>query len=319
MNTVVSFFDKTSSDVNNLRDAGYGEADFQVSSTPVLYKAEGLGNFGNINKLEGKHVYYREDTGDALAIHGERYKPVSHTRMIDTARNVLERSNLNLRDIKENIQVGDGGAVCFIRHQLPNHEIVTPDGDTAILEMLHINSFNSVWPYQATVGAMQNACTNHQVFLGQTAGIYKARHTNKLSVDHGASQMNKIMDVLDTQNEIWAEWSKIPVGRKEAFSYIAEATGSKFALGKLKEGEDTYSIMSMPTAYNNSSLVYAWTQYNERYKRAMGETYWAVYNALTDWSSHHVGTRKNKIDIPVAQVKKSEKVQQVITRFPLAA
>jgi len=51
----------------------------------------------------------------------------------------------------------------------------------------------------------------------------------------------------------------------------------------------------------------------------MGETYWAVYNALTDWSSHHVGTSKNKIDIPVAQVKKSEKVQQVITKFPLAA
>lgn len=318
MNTVTSLF-SNNRHIDTLRDAGYGEADFQVSSTPVLYKAEGLGNFGNINKLEGKHVYYREDTGDALAIHGERYKPVSHTRMIDTARNVLERSNLNLRDIKENIQVGDGGAVCFIRHQLPNHEIVTPDGDTAILEMLHINSFNSVWPYQATVGAMQNACTNHQVFLGQTAGIYKARHTNKLSVDQGAHQMNKIMNILDTQNEIWAEWSNTPVGRKEAFSYIAEATGSKFALGKLKEGEDTSSIMGMPTAYNNSSLVYAWHQYNGRYKPTMGENYWAVYNALTDWSSHHVGTRKNKIDIPVAQVKKSEKVQQVITSFPLAA
>ncbi len=51
----------------------------------------------------------------------------------------------------------------------------------------------------------------------------------------------------------------------------------------------------------------------------MGGTYWAVYNALTDWSSHHVGTRKNTRDIPVAQVKKSEKVQQVIAKFPMAA
>jgi len=318
MNTITSLF-RNNSAVDNLRDAGYGDADFEVVSTPVLYKASGTDKFGGILKLEGKNVYYREDTGDALAIHGDRYKPVPHTKMIDTARNVLERSNLNLRDIKETIQVGDDGAVCFVRHQLPNHEITTPDGDTAILEMLHINSFNSVWPYQATVGALQNACTNHQVFLGQTAGIYKARHTNKLSVDQGANQMNKIMDVLDTQNEIWAEWSKISVGRKEAFSYIAEATGSKFALGKLKEGEDTYSIMAMPTAYNNSSLVYAWHQYNGRYKPTMGATYWAVYNALTDWSSHHVGTRKNTRDIPVAQVKKSEKVQQVIARFPMAA
>ena len=186
MNTVTSLFGGRSA-VDNLRNNGYGAADFQVTATPVLYRDLS----GGVLKLEDKKVYYREDTGDALAIHGERYKPVSHVEMIDTARDVLERSQLNLGDIKETIQVGDGGAVCFIRHQLPNHKITTPDGDTAILEMLHINSFNSVWPYQATVGALQNACTNHQVFLGSTAGIYKARHTNKLNVDHGANQMNK--------------------------------------------------------------------------------------------------------------------------------
>ncbi len=316
MNTVASLFSNRRL-IDNLRNSGHGEADFQVSSSPVLYKNGG--HFGNLKELEGKKVYYREDTGEALAIHGERYKPVSHTQMIDTARNVLERSDLDLNDIKETIRVGDGGSVCFIRHQLPNHEITTPDGDTAILEMLHINSFNSVWPYQATVGALQSACTNHQVFLGSTAGIYKARHTNKLNVDHGASQMNKIIGILDTQNELWAKWANFTISRQQAFQYIAEATGSKFALGKLKENETTGSIMSMPKAYSNASLMYAWTQYNERYMPAMGNNYWAVYNALTDWSSHHVGSRKNKIDMPVAQVKRSDKVQQVIANFPIAA
>jgi hypothetical protein len=314
MNTI-SFLFGNNSAVDNLRDSGYGEADFQVTATPVLYRDQD----GGVLKLDNKKVYYREDTGDALAIHGERYQPVSHTKMIDTARNVLERSKLNLGDIKETIQVGDNGGVCFIRHQLPNHEIVTPDGDTAILEMLHINSFNSAWPYQATVGALQNACTNHQVFLGQTAGIYKARHTQKLSVDQGAHQMNRIMNILDTQNEIWARWHNTPASIEKAFKYIAKATGSKFAVGKLKEGETPSSIMTMPTAYNNSSLMYAWTQYRERYAPAMGSNHWAIYNALTDWSSHHVGSRKNTVDIPVAQVKKSEKVQQVIADFQIAA
>tara|TARA_R110002020_G_C16226877_1_gene768057 strand:+ start:68 stop:1024 length:957 start_codon:yes stop_codon:yes gene_type:complete len=318
MNTVSSLFSSRPA-IDRLRGNGYGDADFQVTATPVLYKASGTDKFGGILKLEDKKVYYREDTGDALAIHGDRYEPVSHTMMIDTARNVLERSKLNLADIKETIQVGDNGGVCFIRHQLPNHEIRTPDGDTAILEMLHINSFNSAWPYQATVGALQNACTNHQVFLGSTAGIYKARHTQKLSVDQGAHQMNRIINILDTQNEIWARWYNSPVTTASAFRYIADATGSKFALGKLKEGEVPSSIMTMPTAYNNSSLMYAWTQYREQYAPKMGANLWSVYNALTDWSSHHVGTRKNTVDIPVAQVKKSEKVQQVIADFQLAA
>ena len=127
------------------------------------------------------------------------------------------------------------------------------------------------------------------------------------------------MGILDTQNELWAKWANYTVSRQDAFQFIAEATGSKFALGKLKEGETTASIMSMPKAYGNASLMYAWTQYNERYMPAMGNNYWAVYNALTDWSSHHVGSRKNKIDMPVAQVKRSDKVQQVIAKFPLAA
>ena len=162
-----------------------------------------------------------------------------------------------MTDIKESIEVGDGGAVCFVRHQLPNHYIKTPDGDTAVLETLHINSFNAAWPYQATVGALQNACTNHQVFLGHTAGIYKARHTDKLNIADGAAQMNKVMGVLDRQNEIWAKWANTPVSSTKAFKHISDATGSKFALGKLKEGESPATIMTMPTAYRNSSLMYA--------------------------------------------------------------
>ena len=65
--------------------------------------------------------------------------------------------------------------------------------------------------------------------------------------------------------------------------------------------------------------MYAWTKYNDHYAKVLGNNYWAVYNVLTDWSSHHVGTRKNTVDIPVAQVKKSEKVQQAIAKFAMAA
>lgn len=67
MNTVTSLFSNRRL-IDNLRDSGYGEADFQVTSTPVLYRDQN----GGVLNLEGKHVYYREDTGDALAIHGER-------------------------------------------------------------------------------------------------------------------------------------------------------------------------------------------------------------------------------------------------------
>jgi len=222
MNQVVQMFGNANQ-VDDLRNTGYGAADFEVASTPVLFKAKDSDRFGNIHTVNNKRVYYREDTNDVLAIHGERYKPVSHKEMIDTARNILERSSLNLKDIKETIQVGDGGSVCFVRHLLPNHEIQTPDGDTAQMTMLHINSFNSVWPYQASAGAHQSACTNHQVFTTGAATIYKARHTQKLNVDHGARQLNGIIGMLDKQNEIWAEWANTEVNETNAFLLISEA------------------------------------------------------------------------------------------------
>ena len=318
MNQVVQMFGNANQ-VDDLRNSGYGAADFEVASTPVLFKAKDSDRFGNIHTVNNIRVYYREDTNDVLAIHGELYKPVSHKEMIDTARNILERSSLNLKDIKETIQVGDGGSVCFVRHLLPNHEIQTPDGDTAQMTMLHINSFNSVWPYQASAGAHQSACTNHQVFTTGAAPIYKARHTQKLNVDHGARQLNGIIGMLDKQNEIWAEWANTEVNETNAFLLISEAAGSKFAIGKVGEGENIREIMNMPTAYNNSSLFYMWDLYTKHYRRNMGQNYWALYNTLTDWSSHHRGSRKNAIDIPVAQVKKSERVQKVISSFPLAA
>ena len=37
MNTVISIF-KNNATVDSLRNNGYGDADFQVSSSPVLYK-----------------------------------------------------------------------------------------------------------------------------------------------------------------------------------------------------------------------------------------------------------------------------------------
>ena len=315
MNTVVSMFANNSA-VDNLRDEGYAGADFEVGSSPVLYKTDA--NNYTTNIIEGKNVYFRRDTGESLAIHGDRYKPVTHKEMIDTARNVLERSNLNLEGIQEDIRVGENGATCFVRHLMPNHEIKTPDGDTAQMTMLHINSFNSVWPYQATAGAHQSACLNHQVFVSGAATVYKARHTNKLNIDHGAAQLNGILGMLDKQNELWAEWANRDVERTQVFKTFAEAAGSKFALGKLKEGCTTTEIMGMPTAYNNSNLMYLLNVYRQTYIPRLGRNYWSLYNALTDWATHCKSSRSNAVDFSVKQHKNSEKVREVISSFPYA-
>lgn len=314
--SVVSLF-RNNSGVDMLRDSGYGDADFKVLKAPMTYSD----TFGRTHKVDGKDMYYREDTGQQLAIHGKRYNAVQHTKMIDTSRNILERSSLNLNDVREDIQVGSDGAMCFVKHTLPDHIIETPDGDTACMTMLHINSFNGVWSYQGSAGVLQSACTNSQVFVGGAATIYKARHTNALNVEHGARLLNGILGIMDQQNNIWAEWAKRECGNREAFKHIAEAAGSKIALQMLHDGERIPEIIMYGKVNANDGLMYMWNKYQDHYSRKLGENYWSVYNVMTDWSSHHIGRRrKNAVDIPVAQLKKSEKVQEIITKaFPIAA
>ena len=93
--SVISLF-QNNSGVDMLRDSGYGDADFKVLKAPMTYSD----TFGRTHKVDGKDMYYREDTGQQLAIHGKRYNAVQHTKMIDTSRNILERSNLNLNDVR---------------------------------------------------------------------------------------------------------------------------------------------------------------------------------------------------------------------------
>ena len=298
-----------------LRDSGYGDADFKVLKAPMTYSD----TFGRTHKVDGKDMYYREDTGQQLAIHGKRYNAVQHSKMIDTSRNILERSSLNLNDVKEDIQVGSDGSMCFVKHTLPDHIIETPDGDTACMTMLHINSFNGVWSYQGSAGVLQSACTNSQVFVGGAATIYKARHTNALNVEHGARLLNGILGIMDQQNNIWAEWKNTDVALLQAVQHIAEATGSKVALDLLKQKEYFNTIIETPAVYNNSSFMYTLEKYMGHYSKKMGKNYWAVYNALTDWATHHTGTRKNTVDLPTSQVKRSEKIQQAISNFSIAA
>jgi hypothetical protein len=50
-------------------------------------------------------------------------------------------------------------------------------------------------------------------------------------------------------------------------------------------------ISDMPR--KNTSLEYVWNKYVQVYRKRLGSNYWAVYNALTDWSTHFGAVRSS--------------------------
>ena len=311
MSNIVNMFE------SSVFPEGYGEADFEVSTAIPYYHAV-LNDGSDVEIAQNKKkVYFRTDTGDELGTHGQRYKPVHHKDMIDSTRSILKRSSLNLEGLEETITVGENGAVCFVKHLLPEHQITTPDGDTGELTFLAVNAYNSKMAYWQSVGLRQSACLNGQVFTTGAASVYKNRHTMSLNLEHAAKIISNVVGILDKENEIWHRWAKMPTSSAQMFPIFARAAGSKKALDCIEAGDDMFSILSHePAVKNNKALNYMLTKWSQDYAPKMGQNLWAAYNTLTDWSTHFTPetTKRTPVnDMPMISYKNSETVRNIVS------
>ena len=304
--------------IQELRENGYGDAGFTVKKAKVMYYA-GSENVRSIitsmfegDKLplktyDAKEVYYREDTGEPIAIHGLRYNPIQYPTMIDKTRDMLERCNLDATGVKEKISVSPNGGMCLVEYELPAKKYLTPDGDMGHIRVMALSSFNGVWSFILSLGFRQSACLNSQIFIRNPASIYKARHTSKLDIDLGVSVVGKAANVIEDEIELWHEL------------YNTNALGYKVLemFAKIANYKDNIQEISWPgDEIKNKTMRYLMDKYQYHYAPQMGHNLWAVYNTITDWSTHAPSCSKNKIAL---LQHRNEKASEVMNKYLLAA
>ena len=314
MNNIHNMFTNTS-EINRLRENGCGIADFDIAIAPLTYATP-----DRCDILSSKKVVYRTDTGRELGVHGDRYRPVAPKHMIESTRKILERSDLNLKGVKETIRMSHGGGRTYVQYDLPHHSYTTTDGDTATLSLLATTSFDGTWPFLISVGAIQSACLNMQVFTSGNVAVYKSKHTEGLDIDHGANIIVKCLDVFENQREQWDEWRHTKIDFMEAFKIFAEAVNWKPALDYMKTNT-SYSYNEMLLGLrHNKNFDYIWSQYTNHYTNKFGSNYWAVYNALTDWSSHAPLSSRSTVENSAAVIaKRQDIVRNSINQWSIAA
>ncbi len=282
MSTIFNMFANGSA-VQSLRDGGYGAADFDIEIAPLIY----------LDAYESsKNIIYRTDNAAELGVHGRGYKPVEPKKMIDNTRNILERSDLNTVGLTEQIRTSHDGARCFVQYNLPAHTYQTGDGDTASLSLLSTSSFDGTWPFMISVAALQSACTNLQVFVSGEVAIYKAKHTQSLDIEHGANIIVKSLDVFNKERELWQQWQGQEVSDMTAFEFFADALNVNLNTSGLDGGYSPADVIHN-LKRRNENLNYIWRVYTAVYKKRLGCNYWAVYNAMTDWSTHFGAVRQS--------------------------
>ena len=283
--------------INNLRAAGYGLADFPIDVRPVHYED----TYGNSVKITGRVVSVRPDTGDVLGYHSRNYNITEHIPVIEAIRSSVERATVDATGVREAIKIANKGARMIYQLELPEHVIRTPDGDTATLTFLGVNSFDGSSPLVLSVGARQWMCDNGQIFTDNAAAMYKSRHTRGLSIDQGARIISRGVDVLEKEAELWHHWAN----QKVTPTVIEAAIVSLLGLSTEKDVRTTRS-----TGYH-----YIMDKYSNHYAKAMGRNYWALYNAFTDWATH-APTKGSKANVTLMRQKK---VQEVLNNFPALA
>lgn len=286
----------------------FGPAGFDVATKPLMYFSDDSGWLQS-----SKNVVVRTDTMQELGVHGSKYKPVAPKKLIQAQRDIILRSDLNTDGIQEVIQTSHNGGRTFVKYTLPNHTYKTPDGDNASLVLLGITSFDSSWPFMMSVAAHQFACLNLQVFTSGEITVFKGRHTQNLDVDRGSRIIVKALEVFEKERDLWHTWSNTSVGEQEAMYVMAEAAGCLDQVKTLvAEGAISWTQIFDGLPRFNSALNYLWLKWGE-YKTRLGKNKWALYNVLTDWSTHAPASRSaSELNIASVRQKRQETVRKTV-------
>ena len=305
---------KNTTDIQALREEGYGSASFDIRERVLDYYTPEHGTLHS-----SKKVIFRDDTGTELGVHGLDYHAVPPKKMIDTTRAIIERSNLDTTGIEETIRTSHDGARTFVQYRLPAHSFTTPDGDTASLGLLAVSSFDGTWPFMISAAAVQAACTNLQVFVGGEVAVFKSKHTKNLDIHTGSRVIVKALDMFENQRELWSKWTKQSMTDFMAFDGIVEALDIKSAKKIIADSyatSPTEVMEAMPR--RNPDLEYIYSKWLSVYKQRLGENRWAFYNAMTDWSTHAPQRKSKTHSMASVQSSRQAKVASHFTRWQAA-
>ena len=314
MNNITPMFANNTA-LTTIRSGGYGSADFDIAVAPLTYNMPYPDD--NIDYPSSKSVIYRKDTGQELGVHGHGYKPVAPKHMIDVTRNIIERSDLAINGIQETIRTSHDGSRTFVQYKLPEHTYRTADGDTASLSLLSISSFDGTWPFMISAAAIQQACTNLQVFVSGEVAVFKAKHTRSLDIEQGGRVITKSLQLFHKERELWKAWQGTQVSDMEAFYFFADALDVKLYSKSFSHSYSPADLLhKLPR--RNENLNYIWRVYDTVYRNRLGANWWAVYNAMTDWSTHFGAVRQSsERNIASIQNERQQVIRKAIKSEPV--
>ena len=288
--------------------------------------------------IEERPVYYQDSNGfvqqdsnrKAIHVQGSSAAPISifkkgynisgaqYSDMYTQMVNICKASDVDCTGVSVDSSVSPNGARGTIKITLPAHTVETARGDETQLQILGYNSVDGSWPMVIRMGAVRMACTNGQIMVDDFA-VYKAKHTMSLDLGHARRKMAALLNSYTEEVERWRGWSTDSISDRFALITFAKAAKCKVNVESMSN-MSLLEILDHPSLIKNKAFKYLWNQYTQHEQKSLGSTKWAVYNALTHWTTHApVGKKTDKNSVLKIKETQQMAASAAIKQYLVAA
>ena len=279
-----------------------------IMSSPVKF----MDHNDNIHQDPDRKVIYTDQSSKVINVvkKGYTFENNQPSDIVRLSEATLLQSGVSLKGLSRTAQIAPDGSKMILQYTLPEFTIDLGNGDETQFQILFYNSYDGSWSFTVRAGAIRLACLNGQVSVDDIS-MFKAKHTPSINPDHARRKMVLAIQQFHAEGERWARWKEQSVTNREALRTFADAAGCKF----VHENNDMtlMELFQHKNVYSNRSLMYMWNQYTNHEQPKLGSNEWAVYNALTHWSTHAPAGRKtDENNVLGTLVRRQDKVRNAV-------
>jgi len=259
--------------------------DFPVETQPVF---DQLGN-----EIQGSKCVVRTDTNAVLGVHGSRYHLVKHSDIVDRVYDAVQTANIS-QDFQLKFSLADNGAKMRGDIIFPNITIAPKVGDISQFRVSFTNSYDASWSFSMMANALRLVCTNGMVTPNAYAHS-KYKHTMNINIEGAANKVRLGLDGFFNEESNWKAWQQV---------YVSDEMAEKFFKATIAKAPSRQVIAQKSNEKQLESLLSIWAYE----KSVLGPNKWALYNAMTYWSTH-TNDLKNPI---VARQRREDQVMSAM-------
>lgn len=271
--------------------------DFHVSKTQLGAFTPRDGGKAVFTKKEGLYVTSRDDSGAILGSVGKDFEPFQNRECLQLASDLLDTGEANIKvmgDVKQ-------GAKTFAVLELPSTGLRVAGLDTESMNvyLTLVNAHDGGQSVTGYIGVERAICNNMlSVGLKNAQASFKVRHTknmrDKLDVMTGREMLGiSVAYVAEWETQMLALLEdKYSERRVESFlARLFPMPKSETTMKRNAQGEWVeIAHRGVKVAEANREAVRE-IYYGEDNLNNVRGTAFGVYNALTEWTQHHVEGR----------------------------